>query len=272
MKWYRAESTQKHATQIVLCGSTAEEQPKSRFGILLLSQKFMPLLSNEWATGFFYLDSDPGPFLMVRADSVASHLRGSPVTAAFSFYRMRAGGLVTMFVHVDCPPIAQRLTHGVVLFEIAYGLDAENKGNKEMIERAIERDSLHICFAEGSGTGERMPGGGFSSSGINAQYDVILPMPPDCRLALKKEYQAILSYHASVPAHTRSYNGSVQQMWAENPQGMSPILTAPASGTCDVGASAKTTTLAPPIAKTAATAPRPPEKKTTEKKWWEFWK
>jgi hypothetical protein len=272
MKWYRAESTQKHVTQIVLCGSSAEQQAKSRFGILCLTTKFMPLLSNEWVTGFFYLDSDPGPFLLVRGDRVVSHLRGSPVTAAFCFYRMRAGGLVTMYVHVDCPAIAQRLTHPIVLFEIAYGLDAENKGNKEMIERAIERDSLHLCFAEGSGTGEHMAGGGFSSSGINAQYDVILPMPPECRAALKKEYDAILSYHSAVPASSRGYNASVQQMWAENPQGVNPILVGPPSQAADVVGVTKTNTPAPPNPSTATASTQPPAQKTSGRQWWQFWR
>ena len=81
MNWYRETSEQKNVTQIVLqAGLDLQESPK--FGSLVLSSKFMPLLANTWVTGFFYLDSDPGPFIMVRADEVAHKLKGSAVTAA----------------------------------------------------------------------------------------------------------------------------------------------------------------------------------------------
>lgn len=228
MNWYQAENKEKSVRQIVLY-STAGQDTESRFSMLLLSTKFMPLLNNKWATGFFTLDDDPGPFLMVREDNNVQELRGSQLSAAFSFYRMREGGLITMYVYVDCPAVAQRTTSKLMLFEISYGLDNENREYKEIIERAIERDSLHICFAEGKGTGEYLPGGGFSSESINAQYDVILPISPECRTALRKEYDGIVIYHAGMPSSVRDYQKSVQQMWAENPQGVNPILPLPAS-------------------------------------------
>jgi hypothetical protein len=228
MNWYQAESKEKNVRQIVLL-SPAGKDTKSRFGMLLLSTKYMPLLSNTWATGFFNMDNDLGPFLMVREDNIVKELRGSPVSAAFCFYRMRAGGLVTMYTHVDCPAVAQRLNHKIALFEMSYGLDNENREYKEIIDRAIGRDSLHICFAQGKGTGQHLPSGGFRSESINAQYDVILPMPPECRAALRKEYDGILSYHSSVPSSNRDYQKSVQQMWTENPQGVNTILPRPAS-------------------------------------------
>jgi hypothetical protein len=253
MNWYRAESVQKNVTQVVL-QAAHEQEVAPKFGTLLLTQKFMPLLTNTWATGFFYLDSDPGPFLMVRGDKVASRLKGSPVTAAICFYRMKAGGLVTMYVHVDCPEIAQRLTHPIVLFEIAYGLDDQNSEMKKIIERAIGNESLRICFTEGDGPGEMLPSGGFSSSGIRSQFDVVIPLSADCGAALKKEYQAILSYHANVPASRRDYNASVQQMWAENPQGSNPILSRPVSTTSET-AKKKQSTVSPAPSNVTAGGP-----------------
>lgn len=253
MNWYRAESGQKNVTQVVL-QARHEEEETPKFGTLLLSGKFMLLQTNTWATGFFYLDSDPGPFLMVRGDNVAAKLSGSPVTAAICFYRMKAGGLVTMYVHVDCPEIANRLTHSIVLFEIAYGLDDQNSEMKKTIERAFGNESLRICFTEGDGAGEMLPNGGFSSSGIRSQFDVVIPLSAECRAALKKEYQAILGYHASVPSSIRNYNGSVQQMWAENPQGSNPILPRPVSST--TSKSTTKSTLSP----------------QEQKQWWQFWK
>lgn len=252
MNWYREASEQKHVTQIVLnAGRDQQESPK--FGNLVLSSKFMPLLANTWVSGFFYLDSDPGPFLMVRADEVAHKLKGSAVTAAICFYRMKAGGLVTLYVHVDCPEIARRLTNPIVLFEIALGLDAQNSEMKKIIERAIGNETLRLCFTEGDGPGEMLPSGGFSSSGLRSQFDVVIPLSAECRAALKKEYQAILGYHAGVPSSRRDYNASVQQMWTENPQESNPILSPSAN------------------VASASAHPRSPHPETRSP-WWRFWK
>jgi hypothetical protein len=227
LNWYRAESTQKSVKQIVLLAGP-EQDVATKFGTLLLTGKFMALVANTWSTGFFFLDSDSGPFLMVRGDKVAGKLKGSPLSVAFCFYRMTAGGLVTIYVHVDCPSVAQMLTHGIVLFEIAYGLDDQNNEMKRTFERAIGRDSLHLCFGEGEGPGGMSPSGAFESTGIRSQFDVVMPLSHECRTLLKYEYEAILGYHAGVSSSRRDYNRSVQQMWAENPQGSNPILPRPA--------------------------------------------
>jgi len=222
MNWYQEELIQKNVRQVVFeAGAGQAMSPK--FGQLLLTAKFLPLLTNTWATGFFYLDSDPGPFLMVRADKIAGSLRDSPITVAFSFYRMKAGGLIVMYVHADCPAVAQTLKHPIVLFEIAYGLDDENIEMKRIIERAINGACLHLCFTEGDGPAEVSPDF-VSSTGMRSQFDVQIPLSPDCKIALQKEYNDILTYHAGVSASKRDYMESVKQLWAENLEGVNPIL------------------------------------------------
>ena len=247
MNWYYANSEQKHVRQVVL-QATAENEVGRKFGTLLLSAKFLSLQTSVWATGFFYLDSDPGPFLMVRGDKVASKLTGSPVTAAICFYRMKAGGLVTIYVHVDCPAVAKMLTDPIVLFENSYGLDYENRGMKEIIERAISNEALHLCFTEGDGPAKVFPDGrGFESKGIESKFDVVIPLSHECRAILKKEYESLLSYHQNIPSSVKNYNQSVQQMWAENPQGSNPILPRPVSAPSKtVGSSGVGTTTADP--------------------------
>jgi len=225
MNWYQAEDKSKNVRQVVLCGSSDEVQEKTRFGQLMLTRKFESLLKTPISSGFFYLDSDPGPFFMARMDHVSKQLQGSPVKVALSFYRMPYGGLIGIYVHVDCPSVAQQMTHPIVLFELAYGLDESNAENKRMIEQAIARDSFHLCFADGKGEIAHQNESTFVSNGLHSQFDMIFPMPQECRDVLKNEWKALLNYHASLASH--DYNSTIQQMWAENPQGGNPVLPHP---------------------------------------------
>lgn len=209
MNWYQAESAKKSVRQVVIEIPPGLEKD-SKFGMLFLAGKYLALKTNTWGAGFFRLDGEPGPFFMVRADKLVNKLRGCPMKAAFCFYRMDAGGLVTVYFHADCPAVAKHLTYPIVLFEVAHGCDQDD--TKSRIRDAISRDTLHICFADGDGVG------------INAQYDVVVPLPSECRAILKQELEAIFSYHSSVPSNRRDFERSGQQMWAENPQGDNPIL------------------------------------------------
>jgi hypothetical protein len=251
--WYQAEDKLKNVRQVVLCGSSEDVQEKPRFGCLVLTRKFEALLCNSFSNGFFYLDSDPGPFYMARADHIANELRGSPVKVAFSFYRMSRGGLIGMYVYVDCPAVAQKITHELVLFEIAYGLDEANAENKRMVEDAIARDSFHLCFTDGKGDVAHQDGGAFVSNGLSSQFDMIIPISLECRNALKREWDALLAYHASVTS--RDYNATVQQLWAENPQGENPILTEPSSVCTKINSKVEHPVSVPP-----------------KRIWWQFWK
>lgn len=217
------------------------QEAKSKFGMLFFGAKYLHLMTAPWTTGFFRLDGDPGPYLMVRGDKAVSKLRGSPIRVAFSFYRMKAGGLCAIFVDADCPEVREKLTYPHVLFEMMYGLDtAEAKGQ---IQDAISRDSLHLCFAEGDGPGE-MSGGIYSGSAINAEYDIVVPLPPDCRAALKQEWENLLKYHGSIPAGRKDFQQSGQQMQSENPQTENPILSRSSQ----------------------------PSRDSSLKKWWQVWK
>jgi hypothetical protein len=277
MNWYYTNSEKTNVRQIVL-QATPENEVDRTFGTLLLSAKFLSLQTNIWATGFFNLDSDPGPFLMVRGDKVASKLKGYPITVAICFYRMRTGGLVTIYVHVDCPTVAKMLSDPIVLFENSYGLDYENRGMKEIIERAIGNEALHICFTEGEGPAKTFPdGSGFESKGIESKFDVVIPLTHECRAILKKEYDSLLRYHENISSSTRNYKQSVQQMWAQNPHGSNPILPPPADATSEIAEhdqpkkpvavaqpqtsqSSATLSCKEPIAHSKGTRP-----------WWKFW-
>ena len=232
VSWYRTESAAKSVRQVVIEIPPGLDM-NSKFGMILLGVIYRDLMMNTWGLGFFRLDSDRGPFLMVRGDRVVNELRNCPMKVAFCFYRMKAGGLVAVYAYADCPAVAQRLTDRIVLFEMVYGCDQND--TRQLILDAISRDALHICFAEGDGPG-KMSGGAFISSAIRAQYDVVIPLPPECRAALKEELAALLNYHSSLLANLRDFQRSGQQMWAENPQGVDPILPrSSVGGTKDFG-------------------------------------
>lgn len=246
MNWYQAESTTKSVRQVVVEIPPGHETD-SKFGMMFFGSKYLLLMRSTWIAGFFRMDGDPGPYMMVRGDNAAGKLRGSPLRVAFSFYRMRAGGLTAIFVEADSPTVRQRINTPQVLFECFYGLDQDD--TKSLIRDAFSKETLHLCFAEGDGPGE-MSGGIYSGGAINAQHDVVASLPAECRAALKQEWDSLLSYHTSVPAGRRSYEDSARQMQAENPVTESTIL--PRS----VGSA------------TSATA----SSSSASKKWWEVWK
>jgi len=221
MNWYQTQDATKSVRQVVLEIPPGLEA-KSTFGMLFFGAKYLHLMTTPWTAGFFRLDGDPGPYILVRGDKAVTKFRGSPVRVAFSFYRMKAGGLCAIFVDVDCPEVRAKLNYPHVLFEMMYGLDTAEA--KCLIQDAFSRDKLHLCFAEGDGPGE-MSGGIYSGSAINAQYDIVIPLPVDCRAALKQEWENLLAYHASIPANRRDFQRSGQQMQLENPQTENPIVS-----------------------------------------------
>jgi hypothetical protein len=93
MNWYQAESTKTSVRQVVVEIPPGHEKD-SKFGMMFFGSKYLQLMTSVWVAGFFRMDGDPGPYVLVRGDGAASQLRGSPLRIAFSFYRMRAGGLM----------------------------------------------------------------------------------------------------------------------------------------------------------------------------------
>lgn len=227
IQWYQSTDTRKNVRQIVVEIPPAQDT-QSQFGMMFFGAKYLQLMTNTWTTGFFRMDSDPGPFLLVRGDRAAGKLRGLPLRLAFAFYRMRAGGIFAIYLEIDSPEVKEQLrqqgltVHAPrILFETFYGLDTED--TTSLIRDGLARDPLRICFAEGDGPGE-MSGGMFSGSSINAQFDVVVSIPPECRRILAKEWENILKYHKAVPPASRSFASGGRQLQAENPITESVVL------------------------------------------------
>ena len=249
MDYYTAEDKSKSVREVVL-DVTNPRPVDSKFGMMILGDKYHMLRSNVWVTGFFRMDCDPGPYLMLRADGYCDRLKDQPFRVAHCFYRMREGGLFAIFVDFPTLKLSGIPSGDFVLFEMIRGIDMDDE--KERISDAINRSNLHICFAEGDGPGEEY-GGIWSGGSINAEYDVIVEMSQECRNELNKEWRSLLKYHGSLSSSRRDFNGNIQQMQAENPLTHNTII--------DRGKGTQASGQTNLIAKTPST-----------KSWWQFWK
>lgn len=188
----------------------------------MFAAKYFHLMASPWVCGFFRLDSEPGPFLLVRADAYAEAIAHSSLRVAFAFYRMSNGGVFTVFVDADNKALTEQSGRANLLFEMFYGLDQED--TISLLRAALGRESLHLCFAEGKDTAKR-DSDVIVSSPIRAVHDVVLEIPLDCRNAMLKELDELLSHHQSIPANSRDFKESALQVQRENPSGKNSILT-----------------------------------------------
>jgi len=220
MNWYYAQDEPRSVHEVVL--EATEPRPvDSKFGMLFLGGKYHVLRSSPWVTGFFRLESDPGPYLLVRADGYADPLKNQPFRVAFCFYRMQAGGLFAVFVDFPKLKLSGVPSKSFVLFEMIRGLDLDDE--RERIQSALACSQLHICFAEGDGPGEEV-GEGWMGSSINACYDVLIDIDTGCHEILDREWRALLEYHDSMVRVRRDYEASLQQLQEENPLTHNPIV------------------------------------------------
>lgn len=230
--WYECEDIMKSVRQVVVT-CDLPKPVASKFGTLFLVDKYEHLRESYWTTGFFRLDSDPGPYLLLKANSETATLKSARIRIAFCFYRMQAGGLISVFVDFPDLKIEGNPYDPFVLFEMTRGLDGEDE--RDRITDAISKRQLHICVAEGAG------------GGIEAQYDLVLDIDHDCQDVLYREWNSLLVYHDM--NLNRDFQASVAQMQSENPLSENPILDQQASKT-----------------------PIPVEAVSSSKPWWAFWR
>ncbi|KPA13846.1 hypothetical protein MHK_005960 [Candidatus Magnetomorum sp. HK-1] len=246
MTYYTAEDKSKSVREVIL--DVINPNPvNSKFGMMMLGSKYHMLRSNVWVTGFFRLDSDPGPYLMLRSDGYCDKLKNQTFRVAHCFYRMRQGGLFAIFVDFPKLKLSGIPSGDFVLFEMIRGIDMDDE--KERISDAISRSNLHICFAEGDGPGEEHDGM-WSGASINAKFDVIVEMSQECRNELNKEWMSLLDYHRSLSSTVRDFTESFQQLQMENPLTHNPIVDR----------------------KKETILPTPLKSSIKSRVWWQFWK
>ena len=203
--WYLTASKDNRVRQVVVTLPPTCAYG-SKFGGLILFPHYRVTQKN-WLTEVFTLDGDPGPYLIVRADGVTQKLRGHPVRLAYCFYHMHKSGIFGLLVNVDCPEKTCRdIGFDNIGFETAIGLDTPRA--LKLYGDFIARPETRVCFAEGT----------------SGQFDMVTPIPADCRAILNREWEALRAYHSSL--HKPDFQAGVQEMYKFNPepQRQCPIL------------------------------------------------
>lgn len=269
--WYCAVDPTKHMSQVVVNIPPRIGQA-SAFGTLMLSLQKYPIIMQTWCTTFFRLDGQPGPFLLVRADSIARELKTRPLAVAFSFFKFNSGGIFVIFVRVQDDSIVRRLKAKlpelqVAAIEGAMGLDDPNQVKR--ISDALQRDQLHIVVASNSASTmesfDPASGRSVKSTAPQAEFDIKLVIPDDIRKALQSEWQDLLAHHASIPLHRRKWNTIQQDYGDAMPLTAEPIL---ADNTTALTKCPISETAAPKINGQMEKRPAVTAKRT----WWMFWK
>lgn len=224
--WYLAESKSKRLRQIVFEISEDMIQ-ETKLGSLILAAKYNNLMEKGWATGFFRLDGDRGPFLLVRADEFSEEIRKSKIKLGISFFRMDVGGLFGIYVHVDSEKLRKVRDNPNVYFEIAYGLD--ESGSVDLMTDFLSKDKLELILADKNDRSSYniidTSGGGFKSSVTPlCKYDITISLDENSKKLLNDELNELKKYHSSIPSGRRNFQTSVQQLWNVMPEMDNPIL------------------------------------------------
>jgi hypothetical protein len=225
--WYFAENKSKGLRQVVF--NISEDMIKeSELGSLILAAKYKNLTEKGWATGFFRLDGDRGPYLLVRADGYVEEIKKSKMKLGISFFRMGAGGLFGIYVHVDSDNLRKERDNPNVYFEIAYGLD--ESGSVDLMTDFLKNDQLDLILADKNDRGSQSiydsSGGGFiSMTPPLCKYDIPISLDEDCKRILNEELMDLKEYHSSTPSGRRNFQASVQQLWNIMPETDNPILS-----------------------------------------------
>jgi len=225
--WYFAENKSKGLRQMIFDISEDMIQ-ETKFGSLILAAKYKNLMEKGWATGFFRLDGDRGPYLLVRADNFVEEIRKSKMKLGISFFRMDSGGLFGIYVHVDSDNLRKERDNPNVYFEIAYGLD--ESGSVDLMTDFLKNDQLELTLADKNDRSSQSiydpSGGGFiSMTPPLSKYDISISLDENCKKILNDELKELKKYHSSIPSGSRNFQSSVQQLWNIMPETDNPILS-----------------------------------------------
>lgn len=226
LPWYFAKDERRKTRQVCI-ELPAHGVRKARFGALALNAKYENLLVQPNCAGFFRVDADDGPFLLVRADSSVDGLKNCPLRVAVSYYHEPTGAVLGLFVSAESDELKAASPTGFAVFECLYGLDVEDQ--VERIRDALKRDELHLCFASASAnvgmTLIDASGNARRVSPPECRFDRVYPLPLECRDVLRREFEELIRHHRSLHAGSRDYPRSIQQLSADYPASTHPILS-----------------------------------------------
>ncbi len=215
--WYMATGHNDRVRQIVLtlpptCAC------ESKFSGLMLFPHYRVTQKN-WIMEVFILDGDPGAYLIARADGATRKLRGHTTRVAFGFNHMKASGVFSIHVNIDCPQATRReIGDANIGFESIIGLDTERA--VDIYGRFIRQPTKRICFAErtedAGGKYINVADGTRMTAFPQGKFDLVSDVPPDCLSALEREWSALLSYHKTVSRP--DFQTAANDLWSLLPQ------------------------------------------------------
>lgn len=216
--WYLAHDKSRGLRQVVLF-SDPDRKKASRFGTFFFASTYSDLVNNSIVTGFFRLDGDPGPYLMIRTDGTrddgyeaVDEMAKDQFRIAFNFGYMPTSGIISVFV---CSRFLNKYSRNGFM-EMHYGLDFDNIRN--LLSDAFQRDELQVVHARGGGGG----------APPNAKYDVAIPIDSACKQVLADEWKSLLTHHTRIAQP--NYQTAVNRLFQMFPQGTSdPIMPTPSS-------------------------------------------
>jgi|GEM_PF-6153847 len=229
--WYLSEDNGKHLRQVVIevPPTLDSENTKSQFGILMLAAKYQSLITGTWTTGLFRLDTNSGPYLMIRTDGLVEVTKNAPKKIGFSFFRMNSSGIIGIYVYIDSDHLREKGSIKHPYIEIGCGLDEQDgvqrfrdafKNETLTLVLAGESNSTHSSYNESTGKLENYVT-------PQCEHDIQLILDVNCRKTLSKELEDLCKYHRSIPSGRRDFNTGLNEMWAVMPEQDNPILQRP---------------------------------------------
>ena len=222
--WYTATDTDRRLKQVVIDLPNSKAIP-SEFGILMLPAKRLSLLSSSWVSGFSRMEGKPAPYLLIRADDDIDEFKTNPTKIAFSFFKMRSGGIFAIYVYVDSQALRTKRSQRHVYIDAGNGLDVPEY--VQLVQDAFTSDLLTVVLAGGSGSTAEIVNASGQSQDFKlprCHYDIHLSLERSCREVLRRELQELISFHASLPSGQRSYKQSMNEVWQLMPETESPVL------------------------------------------------
>lgn len=211
LSWYRAEDDSKHVRQIVIAlPKECTVRPRAQWSCSYPAA----FAARNWAGMTLFLRGDgseqQGPIIISKANGVIEEIRGHDATVAFAFYRLRAGGLLQIFVSVASATATSRTGHPFVT-ENPHWLDAYE--TQELITALLDREHLEVLFVADEPL--RL---------CQVKFGMRVNVPRQCREALLKEWNDLTSYHKRTPGELHDWSSALSQFEDENPIDLNPIL------------------------------------------------
>jgi len=221
-RWYFSTDDERNFTQIVI-EVPINERVDSSLASLILSEKYINMVTSTWVVGFFRVDDNPAPRLLIRVHDRLESIIDGRCQIAFTFFRTPSGGILGIYIYFDSDQLRTKLSQSHVFIEIFHGLDVQNF--IELVRAGLQQRILTCVLATNSEM-MRIEANGESYAAPHCRFDIPLQIDPHCTEALVYEFDNLLKYHND-RAGTQDYQQSVNYLWQIIPEGANPILPDP---------------------------------------------